>query len=101
MCSQVILAYASHLACTQSTLDLVPAFLCHLRLPDRRELVNTMLSTALAAGVDEPYVREINGQLCWWLLAVGVGAYAGGSKCAAAPLFLRTKGLVPSWLREV
>lgn len=78
MCSQVILAYASHLARTQSTLDLVPAFLCHLRLPDRRELVNTMLSTALAAGVDEPYVREINGQLCLWLLGGGGG---GGGSC--------------------
>lgn len=56
--SQVIFRYASHLAGGADSLRLVPAYLCHLRLPERRALSTQLLQTALDTGMDE---EEVGG----------------------------------------
>jgi len=58
--SQVIFRYASHLAGGADSLRLVPAYLCHLRLPERRALSTQLLQTALDTGMDE---EEVGGGL--------------------------------------
>lgn len=56
MCSQVINHYACHLARQLYTVNLVPAYICHLRLAERRALATIMLQTALTPE-DDAQVR--------------------------------------------
>lgn len=55
--SRVLLLYASHLASQAHTLHLVPAYLCHLRLPERRDLSTQLLTTATDTGMSQADVR--------------------------------------------
>lgn len=73
VCSQVIQHYASHLARQQASVNLVPAYICHLRLPERRELATIMLQTALASQ-DEGQVGDGVVQCVGAPLHVALGA---------------------------
>lgn len=66
MLSEVVCAYASYLATQPDCLNLVPAYLCHLQLTQRRQLTVQLLATALDMGGME------EGQVCS-VLRVGVG----------------------------
>jgi hypothetical protein len=61
VCSQVICRYATQLArqATNLRLNLVPAYLCHLRLPERRQLAGCLVSTVLEAGLDDTEVSGV------------------------------------------
>jgi hypothetical protein len=61
VCSKVIQAYAAHLASQRDLLELVPAFLCHLRLTERRNLARIMMSTALDQFIDDSNVSNRGG----------------------------------------
>jgi hypothetical protein len=58
VCSKVIQAYATYLASQRDLLVLVPAFLCHARLAERRNLARTMISTALEQAVEDSEVSD-------------------------------------------